>query len=274
MSPHSEQSRPEPRPDPVTSRAPGGPPDGGRVALVTGASRGIGLGVARALVDRGDRVCVTGRNEEALAAAVEQLGGPGRAMGVAGKAHDQAHQAEVVDRVLEAYGRLDYLVNNAGTNPAAVPLAEADLRLAHKVFETNVLSALGLAQQAHRAWQREHGGAIVNVASVSGLGASPFLGMYGMSKAAMINLTQQLAHELAPRVRVNAVAPAVVKTRFAAMLWEGREQEVSGAYPMGRLGVPQDVAGAVAFLLSDEAGWITGQTLVIDGGLLLSAGVS
>jgi NAD(P)-dependent dehydrogenase (short-subunit alcohol dehydrogenase family) len=152
-------------------------------------------------------------------------------------------------------------------------LAEVDLAVAAKTYETNVLSALGLAQKTWHAWQKEHGGTIVNMASVAGLSASPFMGTYGMSKAALINLTLQLAHEFAPVARVNAVAPAVVKTKFARVLYEGREDEAAQGYPMGRLGVPEDVAGAVAFLSSDAAGWITGQTLVIDGGMFLTKGV-
>lgn len=116
---------------------------------------------------------------------------------------------------MEAFGRVDYLVNNAGTNPVFGPMADLDLDAARKVYETNVVSALGFAQRTWKAWQKENGGAIVNIASIAGVAASPFVGAYGMSKAAMINLTLQLAHEFAPLVRVNAIAPAVVKTRFA-----------------------------------------------------------
>jgi NAD(P)-dependent dehydrogenase (short-subunit alcohol dehydrogenase family) len=248
-------------------------PDSGRAAIVTGASRGIGYGIAEALVARGDRVCITGRNEDALKEAVDRLGAD-RVIGVAGKAHDEAHQAEVVARTMEAFGRVDFLANNAGTNPVFGPIAEVDLSVARKVFETNVVSALGFAQRTWRAWQKENGGAIVNIASVAGLAPSPFIGAYGISKAAMINLTIQLAAELAPGVRVNAIAPAVVKTKFAAALYEGREEEAAAAYPLQRLGVPEDIGGATAFLLSDQAGWITGQTLVIDGGIFLKAGVA
>ncbi|MER6570946.1 SDR family oxidoreductase [Streptomyces sp. NPDC001093] len=244
----------------------------GKVALVTGASRGIGYGVAEALVARGDRVCITGRNEDALKEAVEKLGSD-RVIGVAGKAHDLAHQTEAVGRTMEAFGRLDFLVNNAGTNPVFGPIADLDLDVARKVFETNVISALGFAQKTWHAWQKDNGGAIVNIASVAGLAPSPFIGAYGVSKAAMINLTQQLAHEFAPKVRVNAIAPAVVKTKFAQALYEGREAEAAASYPLGRLGVPSDIGGAAAFLTSEQSDWVTGQTLVVDGGIFLNAGV-
>ena len=245
-------------------------PDSGRVAIVTGASRGIGYAIAEALVARGDRVTITGRSEDSLKEAVDRLGSD-RVLGIAGKAHDEAHQAETVERTIEAFGRVDFPANNAGTNPVFGPIAELDLGVARKVFETNVISALGFAQQTYKAWQKEHGGAIVNISSVSGLSASPFIGAYGISKAAMVNLTQQLAAEMAPGIRVNAIAPAVVKTKFAAALYEGREEEAAAAYPLKRLGVPEDIGGAAAFLLSDAAAWITGQTLVIDGGMFLNS---
>ncbi|MFI6558662.1 SDR family oxidoreductase [Streptomyces sp. NPDC050534] len=245
----------------------------GKVALVTGASRGIGYGVAEALVARGDRVAITGRNEDALKEAVDKLGAE-RVIGIAGKAHDLDHQAEAVERTMEAFGRLDHLVNNAGTNPVFGPIADLDLNVARKVFETNVISALGFAQKTWHAWQKDNGGAIVNIASVAGLAPSPFIAAYGVSKAALINLTQQLAHEFAPKVRVNAIAPAVVKTKFAQALYEGREEEAAAAYPLARLGVPSDIGGAAAFLTSEQSDWITGQTLVVDGGIFLNAGVA
>ncbi|MCC3650118.1 SDR family oxidoreductase [Streptomyces sp. S07_1.15] len=246
--------------------------DSGKTAIITGASRGIGYGIADALVARGDRVCITGRTEETLKEAVEKLGSD-RVIAVAGKAHDPAHQAEAVERTMEAFGRVDYLVNNAGTNPVFGPIADLDLNVARKVFETNVVSALAFAQLTWKAWQRENGGAIVNIASVAGVSASPFIGAYGISKAAMVNLTLQLAHEYAPAVRVNAIAPAVVKTKFAEALYEGREEEAAAAYPLKRLGTPEDIGGAAEFLLSDRAGWITGQTLLVEGGIFLNAGV-
>jgi 3-oxoacyl-[acyl-carrier protein] reductase len=248
------------------------PEPSGKVALITGASRGIGYGVAEALVARGDRVVITGRTEDALKEAVEQLGSE-RAVYVAGKAHDEEHQAVAVQRAMDAFGRVDYLINNAGTNPVFGPIADLDLNVARKVFETNVISALGFAQKTWHAWQKDNGGAIVNIASVAGIAPSPFIAAYGVSKAAMINLTQQLAHEFAPKVRVNAIAPAVVKTKFAQALYEGREAEAAASYPLARLGVPSDIGGAAAFLTSAQSDWVTGQTLVVDGGIFLNAGV-
>lgn len=244
----------------------------GRVAVVTGASRGIGLGIARELVARGARVCVTARGADALADAVKELGGPECALAVAGKADDPQHQREAVDRAMQAFGRLDLLVNNTGINPAYGSVLDTEPAAAAKIFSVNVLAPLAWVRLARDAWMGEHGGAIVNVASIAGLHPSPGIGMYGVSKAALIRLTTELALELGPRIRVNAVAPAVVKTKFAAALYEGREEEAAASYPLKRLGVPEDIAGAVAFLLSEQASWITGQTIVIDGGITLGAG--
>jgi NAD(P)-dependent dehydrogenase (short-subunit alcohol dehydrogenase family) len=244
-----------------------------RVAIVTGASRGIGLGVAAELVRQGARVCVTARGQEALDAAVAELGGPDVAIGVPGKSDDAGHQAEAVARTIEAFGSLDMLVNNTGINPVYGPIADVDPVAAAKILAVNVLAPLAWTRRARDAWMGEHGGSIVNVASIAGLRPSPGIGMYGISKAALIRLTTELAVELGPRIRVNAVAPAIVKTKFATVLYEGREEQVAAAYPLRRLGVPEDIAGVVAFLLSDQASWITGQTLVLDGGVTLTGGV-
>jgi NAD(P)-dependent dehydrogenase (short-subunit alcohol dehydrogenase family) len=244
-----------------------------RVAIVTGASRGIGLGIAAELVRQGARVCVTARGQEALDTAVAELGGPDVAIGVPGKSDDAEHQAEAVARTVEAFGSLDMLVNNTGINPVYGPVADVDPVAAAKILAVNVLAPLAWTRRARDAWMGEHGGSIVNVASIAGLRPSPGIGMYGISKAALIRLTTELAVELGPRIRVNAVAPAIVKTKFATLLYEGREEQVAAAYPLRRLGVPEDIAGAVAFLLSDQASWITGQTLVLDGGVTLTGGV-
>jgi NAD(P)-dependent dehydrogenase (short-subunit alcohol dehydrogenase family) len=233
----------------------------GRTAIVTGASRGIGLAIAERLVAEGARVVITARKKEALDEAVEQLGGPGHALGVAGKADDVEHQADTVRQAIETFGSADLLVNNTGINPAYGPMVELDLGAARKAVEVNCIAALSWVQQVHQAWMKEHGGAVVNVSSVSGIRPAPGIGFYGASKAMLISITELLAVELGPDIRVNAVAPAVVKTRFATALYEGREREVAAAYPLKRLGVPEDIGSVVAFLLSEDAGWMTGQTL-------------
>ncbi|ATY16330.1 NAD(P)-dependent oxidoreductase [Amycolatopsis sp. AA4] len=244
-----------------------------RVALVTGASRGIGLAIAKGLVERGAKVCITARKPEPLAEAVEQLGGSDVAIAVPGKADDAAHQQEAVAAAVEKFGSLDMLVNNTGINPVYGPTLDVDPAAASKIFAVNVVAPLSWIRAARDAWMGEHGGSVVNVASIAGIRTSPGIGMYGVSKAALIRLTQELGAELGPKIRVNAVAPAVVKTQFATALYEGREEEVAAAYPMKRLGVPEDIAGAVAFLLSAEAGWMTGQTVVLDGGVTLGGGL-
>ena len=246
----------------------------GRVALVTGASRGIGLAVAHRLVAEGARVCVTARKPEPLSAAVERLGGGRVAVAVAGRADDPEHRAAAVHATVEAFGGVDVLVNNTGINPVYGPLSQVDPSAAAKVFDVNVLAALAWTDEMRAAGLGSRpGAAIINVASMAGQGPAPGIGVYGASKAALLHVTAQLALELAPAIRVNAVAPAVVKTRFATALYEGREEQVAAQYPLGRLGRPDDVAAAVCFLASDDASWITGQTLTLDGGVGLAGGL-
>lgn len=245
----------------------------GKVAVVTGASRGIGLAIAQRLVDEGARVVVTARKQEALDEAVAALGGTEHATAVAGNAADPEHQDATLATAADAFGPVDLLVNNTGINPAYGPLVELDLDAARKMVDTNVVAALSWVQKAWRAGLSERGGAVVNVASIAGQRPAPGIAFYGVSKAALIHLTASLAVELAPKVRVNAVAPAIVRTRFATALYEGREEQVSAAYPMRRLGEPHDVASAVAYLLSDDAAWTTGQTLTVDGGVSQAGGL-
>ena len=242
----------------------------GAVAVVTGASRGIGFAIAQRFVAEGARVCITGRDATALEAAAKDLGGPEVALAVAGKGDDADHRAAVIDTVLGRFGPITTLVNNIGINPAYGPLGTLDLGAARKMLDVNVLGTLGWVQEALRGGLAQGGGSIVTISSVSGVRPAPGIGFYGVTKAALIHLTEELAVELAPRVRVNAVAPAVVKTRFATALYEGREEKVAASYPLRRLGVPEDVAGAVNFLCSADAGWITGQTIVLDGGVTLT----
>ena len=238
----------------------------GKAALVTGASRGIGYGIARELLSRGAAVTITGRKADQLAEAAKELGG--KVLTVQGNAGDDASREEVVARTVEEFGSLDVLVNNTGINPQYGFLMDADLNAVRKIFDVNVVAALGFVQLAWKAWMGEHGGAVVNVASIGGIRSTGVIGAYGASKAALIRLTEELAWQLGPKVRVNAVAPAVVKTKFAEALYVGREEEASQQYPMKRLGTPEDVDSLVAFLCSEKASWITGETVRVDGGLL------
>lgn len=244
----------------------------GKVALVTGASRGIGRAVAERLVAGGARVCLTARKPDALEETVDALGGPDRAVAVAGRSDDAGHQREAVSRAVAEFGRLDLLVNNAGINPAYSRLMALDLDAARKTFEVNCLASLSWVQEAYRSGMGEHGGAIVNVSSLAATHPAPGMGFYGATKAMLNRLTLQLALELGPAIRVNAVLPAVVKTRFAGALFDGNEDKIARSYPLRRLGEPADVSAVVAFLLSDEASWMTGQLVTIDGGVALVGG--
>lgn len=238
-----------------------------KVAVITGGSRGIGFAVAERLVAGGAQVIITGRKPDSLDAAVAQLGE--RARGVAGKLGDESH-LEDLKRVIENdVGGVDLLVNNVGMNPVFGDMVTLELAAARKIFETNVLGALRVSTQLLSLGLKDRSGAIVNVSSLAGVQPTPGIGLYGVSKAALIALTKQMALEFAPEVRVNAVAPAAVKTQFAAAMYEGREAELAERYPLKRIGQPEDVAGPVAFFLSDAAGWVTGQTLLIDGGITL-----
>lgn len=242
----------------------------GRTAIVTGASRGIGLAIAEALLAGGANVVLTSRRQEAADAAAASLGSE-RAVGYGAHATDEEAARACIDFAIAEFGGLDVLVNNAGTNPAFGPLVDQDHARFAKTMDVNLWAPILWTGLAWRAAMRERGGAVINTASTGGLAVDGDLGVYNASKAALIHLTRQLAIELAPRVRVNAVAPGVVRTRLAEALWKEHEDQVAGTTPLGRIGEPADVGSAVAFLASDAAGWITGETLVVDGGQILGA---
>ena len=235
----------------------------GRTAIVTGASRGIGLAVAETLVAAGANVVLTSRGDGAEQAAAV-LGET--ALGIRAHAGDVGEASHCVQAAKDHFGTVDILVNNAGTNPAFGPLIELDQTSVRKTFEINLLAPLVWSRLVWEAHMRAHGGAIINIASLGGLDVAANLGAYNASKAALIHLTRHLAVELAPKVRVNAVAPGVVRTRLSEALWKEHEAAVAASTPLGRLGEPADVSAAVAFLASDAADWITGETIVIDGG--------
>ncbi len=236
----------------------------GRTAIVTGASRGIGLAVARSLAEHGAQVVLTSRHQAAADEAAEQVGHG--AVGVQAHVTDEAAAKACVDGAVERFGSVDVLVNNAGTNPSFGPVLDQDHGRFAKTLDINLWGPSLWTGLVWRAWMRDHGGVVVNNASLGGLIVGPDLGVYHASKAALIHLTSQMALEMGPRVRVNAVAPGVVRTRLAEALWQEHEQEVADKTPLARIGEPEDVADAVLFLASDMSSWITGETLVIDGG--------
>ncbi len=242
----------------------------GKVALVTGGSRGIGKGIARAFAEAGARVMITSRKAESCEEAAKEIG-PNVAYeaGNIGRLEDAER---VVGSTLSRFGRLDILVNNAATNPYAGPTIDVDLARWEKTLQVNLTAPLFWTQLAWQKWMREHGGAIVNISSVGGLSTNAILGVYDVSKAALIHLTKQLAAEMGPKVRVNAIAPGLIKTDFAKVLWEkGRGDQVAQVYPLKRLGEPEDVAAAALYLACDaSSGWVTGHTIVLDGGGLIA----
>ncbi|WP_069167140.1 SDR family oxidoreductase [Nocardia altamirensis] len=248
----------------------------GKSALVSGASRGIGKAVAAELLRRGANVVITARKKDPLEQAAEELralGHQGEVVALAGNSGHAEDRAEAVQRALTQFGSVDILINNTGINPVYGALMDADLDAVRKIFDVNVVAALGYIQEAYKAWMGAHGGAIVNVASVAGIRSSGVIAAYGASKAALIHLTNELAWQLGPKIRVNAVAPGVIKTKFADALYSDDEERAASVYPMKRLGTPEDVAQLIGFLVSDEAAWITGETVRVDGGLLSTGGI-
>jgi NAD(P)-dependent dehydrogenase (short-subunit alcohol dehydrogenase family) len=245
----------------------------GRAAIITGGSRGIGLAAASAMLDRGASVCLTGRHEDQLADALKHLDVGDRAIAVPGHTADAEHRQQTVDTVMKTFGSVDVLVNGVGINPYYGSLSDLSEEIALKMYKTNVLAALEWFKLVEKAWMGEHGGSVVNLASAGAYRGGPLLGSYGMTKIAMIRLTEQLALEKAPKIRCNAVAPGTIRTKFAAKFWVDDEEAAAAAYPLGRAGEPEDVGEAIAFLASDDSSWMTGQTLCIDGGYLLTTSV-
>lgn len=236
----------------------------GRTAIITGASRGIGLAAAQAIAAAGGNVVLTARQQESADAGADEV--YGNAIGVAAHAVDEEAAQRCIDVTLERFGSVDILVNNAGTNPSYGPLIDQDHARFAKTFDVNLWAPILWTSLAARAWMTEHGGVVVNMASIGGMGFEANLGLYNASKAALIHVTKQLALELSPNVRVNAVAPGVVRTKLAEALWKEQESQLNSATALGRIGEPEDIGSAIAFLVSDAASWVTGETFVIDGG--------
>ncbi|HKH87897.1 MAG TPA: SDR family oxidoreductase [Acidimicrobiales bacterium] len=241
----------------------------GKVALITGGSRGIGLASAARMAEAGASVMLTSRKAGGLEAAASTIDGDVAWFAANAGEPDQARAC--VEATMERFGSLDVLVNNAGTNPYFGPLIELDLPRANKTVQVNQTAVLVWTQLAYEASMRAKGGCVINVASIGGFEVEPAIGWYNVTKAAVIHLTRQLAGELGP-VRVNAIAPGLVRTDLARALWEAAEDRVSRRLPLGRIGEPDDIATAALFLASEAARWITGHTLVVDGGAMVAPG--
>jgi NAD(P)-dependent dehydrogenase (short-subunit alcohol dehydrogenase family) len=240
----------------------------GRVALVTGASRGIGRAIAAQLAASGAKVMLSSRKQDALDEAAATMTGE---VGThAANAGDPEQAEACVAATVARFGKVDILVNNAATNPYMGRSIEIDLPRYDKTLKVNLRGPLVWTQLAHRASMAEHGGSVINIASIGGLSVESSIGVYNTTKAALIYLTKTLAAELGPGVRVNAIAPGLVKTDFARALWEEHEEALARRLPTKRLGVPEDIAGTALFLASDLSSWITGQTIVVDGGALVA----
>ncbi len=235
----------------------------GKVALVTGASRGIGQAIAASMSAAGAQVMLTSRKQDALEAAAATM--VGETAVFAGNAGDPATARACVAATIERFGGLDILVNNAATNPYYGPTLGVDESRFDKTFQVNLRGPLFWSQAAWDQAMHDKPGVIVNIASVGGLRSEAGLGVYNLTKAALIHLTRQLANELGP-TRVVGIAPGLVQTDFAAYLVENFGDRLAAQLPLGRLGEPQDIANLAMFLASDAASWITGDTYVIDGG--------
>lgn len=248
----------------------------GKVALVTGASRGIGEAVARTFAAHGARLALVSRKPEGIQAVAESIAkehGADRVLGLAGHTGQEAECARIVRETVERFGRVDVLVNNAATNPHFGPFLTADMGMWDKTFDVNVKGYFWCSREvARHAIGRDATASIVNMTSVAGITASPLQGIYSMTKAAVIAMTRTLAAELAPsKIRVNAVAPGFVDTRFAAAILKNDDllQRVIARTPMGRYAIPDEIAGGALYLASDAASFLTGHTLVIDGGMTI-----
>lgn len=239
----------------------------GKVALITGASKGIGREIAASFARAGAKVMLSSRKLDALEKAAAGIDGETAVF--AANAGDPAQAKACVDATLERFGGLDILVNNAATNPYMGKAIDCDLPRLDKLHQVNLRGPFVWTQLAWQAAMERHGGNVLNLASIGGMTYGGTIGNYDNTKAALIHLTKHLAVELAPGVRVNGIAPGLVKTDMARALWEPQEAAVARSFPLKRLGETADIANAALFLVSDAASWITGEVLVVDGGAVL-----
>jgi len=252
----------------------------GKVALVTGSSRGIGMAIARRFALCGAKVMLTSRKVDGLENAAREISAEladdersaeGEVAWHPANAGDPEQAEACVNATVERFGPVDVLVNNAATNPYFGPMIDIEESQLQKTVLVNQEAVLRWTQVAWETSMRKRGGVVLNLSSVGGLSVEPGIGWYNVTKAAVVHLTRQLAGELGPGVRVNALAPGLVKTDFARALWENAGDAVARRLPLRRLGEPDDIARPAVFLCSDASSWITGHVLVVDGGALVTA---
>ena len=250
----------------------------GKVAIVTGSSRGIGRAIAEGLAEQGARVVISSRKQDAceeVASAINAAHGEGTAVAIAASISDKEALGRLVDETRQAFGRIDVLVCNAASNPYYGPMAGITDEQFRKIMDNNVLANHWLTSMVAPEMVERGSGSIIIVSSVGGLTSSTVIGAYNISKAADLQLVRNLAAEFGPSgVRVNAIAPGLVRTDFARALWENPEilKSVTKVAALRRIGEPRELAGAAVFLASDAASFVTGQTLVVDGGSTFGAG--
>lgn len=244
----------------------------GKVALVTGASKGIGAAMARGLAEFGASVVVSSRRQEAVDSVAEQLIADGlEATGIAANMGSIDDVNALVEKAVEAYGGLDIIINNAAANPVFGPLQNTDTRAFDKIIDVNLKGPFELCRKAYPILCERGGGSIIHISSIGGLKAESGIGIYSVSKAAIISLTQSMAQDWGPdNIRVNAICPGLIKTRFSEALWS--DEKILNRFlqhiPLGRAGVPEDIAGLAVFLASDAAAYCTGGAYLADGGYL------
>jgi NAD(P)-dependent dehydrogenase (short-subunit alcohol dehydrogenase family) len=243
----------------------------GKVAVVTGGSRGIGRAIAQAMADSGAHVMISSRKAEDLEVAAKEIGNG--CEWFAANAGNEDEAAACINATVERMGRIDILVNNAATNPYMGSILGIDHGRADKTVQVNQWGVLRWTQLAVEAGLgKDPGASVINIASVGGFGANNVIGWYNVTKAAVIHLTRNLALELGPNTRVNAICPGLVKTDMAKALVDAAGEQMARRLPLKRIGEPSDIAGTAVFLASDAASWMTGQSLIVDGGSMMMGG--
>ena len=244
-----------------------------KVALITGASKGIGEAIAHLYAQYGAKVVVNSRKQEAVdEIAAEIIKNGGQAIGIAGQVGNPEDLKNLFEKAMAAYGRIDVVVNNAATNPVFGPVENTDGNAFDKIMSVNVKAPFELAKLVLPTMIEHGGGAIINISSIGGVRPEDGLGIYSVSKAALISMTQVMAKEWGKHnIRVNVICPGLIKTKFSKALWDNEKmlQRFTGRLPLGRIGTPEDIAGLALFLATDASAYCTGGTFTADGGFLI-----